>query len=44
MFHMYEGYHFFGMHMLWWMFWIVFVWILFGMYEPVRRTKRGKDR
>lgn len=36
----YDGYHFFGMHMLWWFFWIAFIWVIFGMYEPVRRSNR----
>ncbi len=40
MFHMYEGYHFFGMHLLWWAFWIIFISILFGAFEPVRRNRR----
>lgn len=43
MFHMYDGYHFVGMHMLWWFFWIVFIGVLFGAYEPVRRNRRRKD-
>jgi hypothetical protein len=42
MFQFYDGYHFFGMHMFWWLFWIVFIWAIFGMYEPVRRSKRTK--
>jgi hypothetical protein len=43
MFNMYDGYHFFGMHMLWWFFWIVFIGVIFGAYEPVRRNRRGID-
>jgi hypothetical protein len=43
MFNMYDGYHFFGMHMLWWFFWIVFIGVIFGAYEPVRRNRRGTD-
>lgn len=43
MFHFYNGYHFFGMHMLWWFFWIVFFGVIYGAYEPVRRNRRGKD-
>jgi putative membrane protein len=39
MFHFYDGYHFFGMHLMWWVFWIVFVSVLFGPYEPVRRNR-----
>ena len=44
MFHLYDGYHFFGMHMIWWVFWVVFIMIMFGAYEPVRRKTDGKDR
>jgi hypothetical protein len=43
MFNMYDGYHFFGMHMLWWFFWILFIGVIFGAYEPVRRNRRGTD-
>jgi hypothetical protein len=43
MFHFYDGYHFFGMHMLWWLFWLGFIAIGFGMFEPVRR-RRGDGR
>ena len=43
MFHFYDGYHFFGMHMLWWIFWILFISVAFALYQPIRRTKIGKD-
>ena len=43
MFQFYDGYHFFGMHMIWWFFWFAFIWVIFGMYEPVRRSKRTKS-
>jgi putative membrane protein len=43
MFNMYDGYHFFGMHLLWWFFWIVFIGVIFGAYVPVRRNRRVKD-
>ena len=42
MFHFYNGYHFFGMHMLWWIFWLLFMATIFGPYEPVRRNRGGK--
>ena len=35
----YEGYHFWGMHLFWWVFWIIFIIILFGLYRPVRKNK-----
>ncbi len=40
---MYDGYHFLGMHMLWWFFWILFIAVIFGAYQPVRRSGRRKD-
>ena len=38
MFHFYHGYHFIGMHMIWWFFWIAFVSVAFGIYEPFGRS------
>ena len=38
-----DGYHMFGMHMLWWLFWIVLIGLIFGVYGPVRRNRRRKD-
>jgi hypothetical protein len=32
MFHMYSGYHWFGMHLIWWFFWLVFLGVLFSRY------------
>ena len=43
MFHMYDGYHFLGMHMLWWFFWFLFISVLFSAFEPVRRKRGRKD-
>ncbi len=42
MFHFYDGYHFFGMHMIWWFFWILFIGIVFGAYVSVRRNRRQR--
>lgn len=39
MFHLYNGYHFLGMHLLWWAFWVVMIGIVFGWYEPVPRWR-----
>jgi len=38
---LYEGYHFMGMHLIWWFFWIVFIlWIFVTpFYLPVWRMK-----
>ena len=38
MFHFYDGYHWFGMHLFWWAFWILFLVVVFlvraGPEEP----------
>lgn len=39
MFHMYDGYHFIGMHLLWWAFWIALIGTVYGLYEPVARRR-----
>lgn len=31
MWHMYDGYHFWGMHLFWWIIWILLLgWLFFG--------------
>ena len=42
MFHLYSGYHFVGMHLLWWVFWFAFITIVFGIYEPVPRNRDSR--
>lgn len=42
MLHFYDGYHFVGMHLLWWVFWILSILIVFVPYEPIRRNRRKK--
>ncbi|MFZ6013892.1 MAG: SHOCT domain-containing protein [Bacteroidota bacterium] len=39
---MYYGYHFWGMHLMWWFIWIILLfWIFFVPYDiPGRRYKR----
>ena len=37
-----NGYHFLDMHMLWWLFWIVFIAIMFCAFEPVRRRRAAR--
>ena len=41
--HLYEGYHFVGMHLLWWFIWIGFIlWIFATPYEiPGERRRKG---
>lgn len=43
MFHFYEGYHWLGMHLFWWIFWILFLVVVFRGLAPVSRDRRGKD-
>jgi putative membrane protein len=41
---MYYGYHFWGMHIIWWFVWAIFLISLFGWYEPVSKKKLRKDK
>lgn len=43
MFHFYDGYHWLGMHLFWWGFWILFLAVVFGWFEPVPRNRKGKN-
>ncbi|MEO5948003.1 MAG: SHOCT domain-containing protein [Chitinophagaceae bacterium] len=40
--HMYEGYHFWGMHLIWWFIWLVFlIWFFATPYDvPGQRKKK----
>jgi len=40
--HMYDGYHFWGMHFFWWVFWlIILIWIFVMPWNiPGQRSKR----
>lgn len=40
---MYDGYHFWGMHMIWWFIWVILLfWIFFIPYDiPGRRYRRN---
>ena len=44
MFHFYDGYHFFGMHMFWWLFWVLFISVLFNALEPLERKRKRRDQ
>ena len=39
---LYEGYHFFGMHLVWWFVWLcLFIWIFVMPYNiPGQRSKK----
>jgi putative membrane protein len=40
--HLYEGYHFWGMHLVWWIIWFaIFIWIFATPWEiPGERKKQ----
>ena len=40
--HMYNGYHFWGMHLIWWFIWVIFlIWIFATPYDiPGQKTKK----
>lgn len=40
---MYYDYHFFGMHLLWWFFWILIMFMMFGWFEPVPKKRLRRD-
>ena len=42
MFYFYHGYHFWGMHLIWWLFWfILMIWVFATPYElPGQRRKK----
>lgn len=40
---MYGDYGFFGMHMLWWFFWILIMFLMFGWFEPVPKKRVRRD-
>ncbi len=40
---MYDGYHFWGMHLIWWFIWILLLfWIFFTPYDI--RGKRSREK
>lgn len=41
MFH--DGYHFWGMHLIWWFIWLIILFSIFGFFEPVRKTRIKRD-
>lgn len=42
MFYFYRGYHFWGMHLIWWILWIiVLIWIFVTPYDVPGQRKRS---
>lgn len=37
--HFFNGWGFLGMHVFWWLFWIILILALFGFFEPVPRHR-----
>jgi len=35
--YLYDGYHFGGMHLIWWFIWVVFLFTMFGWYQSASR-------
>ena len=40
---MYNGYHFWGMHLIWWFVWIILLFLIFATPFDIPGQKRKKD-
>ena len=40
---LYSGYHFFGMHLIWWFVWLVLLFWIFAMPYSVPGQRKRKD-
>lgn len=38
-----HSYHFFGMHLLWWLIWPLFIFSLFGLYPSVSKKNHKEN-
>lgn len=43
MFHFYDGHHWLGMHLFWWIFWILFLVVVLRWFGPVAKHRGSKD-
>ena len=41
--HMYNGYHFFGMHLMWWFMWLVLLFWIFATPYDIPGQRKKKD-
>lgn len=41
--HMYDGYHFGGMHLIWWFIWMVFLFWIFATPYDIPGQRKMKD-
>jgi putative membrane protein len=39
----YDGYHIWGMHLIWWIIWLVFIFWIFAMPYNIPGQRRKKD-
>ena len=39
----YDGYHIWGMHLVWWIIWLVFIFWIFAMPYNIPGQRRKKD-
>ena len=39
----YNGYHFFGMHLIWWFFWVLMIFWIFATPYSVRYMRYKRD-
>jgi putative membrane protein len=40
---MYEGYHYFGMHLWWWFIWLIFIFWIFALPYNIPGQRSMKD-
>ena len=40
---MMDGNYFVGMHLFWWLLWIIFIFIIFGWFRPVPKAMIRRD-
>jgi len=41
--YMYDGYHFGGMHLIWWFIWMVFIFWIFAIPYDIPGQRKKKD-
>ena len=41
--HMYDGYHFWGMHLIWWIIWVGFIFWIFATSYDIPAQMKKKD-
>ncbi len=41
--HFYEGYHFWGMHLIWWLIWVVLLFWIFAIPDDIPGQRKKKE-